>query len=70
MTNLALLAQAAGWGIGEYAIALVVVLGIIAIVYAGAQQMGVPIPPILIRIVVIVLVVVICVVAIRFLLRL
>ena len=65
--SLALLAQISTWGIGQWAIAIVVILGIIAIVYIVAQWMGIPIPPPLVKIIGIVLIVVIGVVAIRFL---
>lgn len=57
----------ASWSFAEMAIAIVVVLGLVAIVYAVTRTLGVSIPPYLIHVVWIVVVVAIAIIAIKML---
>ena len=68
---LALFAQNAvwtGWGIGQIAIAIIIVAAIVAIVYVALRKMGVSIPDWVVQIFWIVVVAFVCIVAIRFVL--
>lgn len=56
-----------GWGIGEIAVAVVLVLAIVACVVAYCRHAGVAIPPLLVNIFWIVVGAVIVIAAIRFL---
>jgi len=63
-----LLAQVwAGWSIGHFAIAIILVIAVVAIVVAFAKYSGVPIPPIVVTIFWIILGAAVCIAAIRFL---
>lgn len=65
-----MLLAALGWTFGELAIALVIVLAVIAVVYVATKAFGIPIPQWLIQIVAIVVVAAVAIIAIRFLLSL
>ncbi len=60
----------AAWGIGEWAIAIVVIVAIIAILYTALDYFGIAVPPIVLRVIGICLVALLVIVAIRFLLSL
>lgn len=62
-----LIAQIAAWSISQWAIAIIVICGIVAVVFLVTRQLGVTIPPFFIQILWIILAVVIGVVAVRFL---
>lgn len=55
------------WGIGEWAIAIVIVIAVVALVYAYCQWAGVTIPSIVVKCFWIVLGAVVVIAAIRFL---
>lgn len=65
--DLALIGQMAAWGLAQWAIAIIVLAGIIGIVMVVTKQMGVPIPPFIIKILWIILAVIIGVLAVKFL---
>lgn len=65
--DLAVLAQIGAWGIAQWAIAIIVLAGVVGIVIVVTQQMGVQIPPFIIKVLWILLAVVIGVVAVKFL---
>jgi hypothetical protein len=54
-----------GWALADYAIALVVLLAIVALVYVAARAMGAPLPQWFFQVVGIVVVAVVIIVAIR-----
>jgi hypothetical protein len=56
------------WGLGEICIAIIVVIALIAIVYAYCSWAGIAIPSIIVKCFWIVLGAVVCIIAIRFLL--
>lgn len=56
------------WGFGEFAIALIIVIAIVAVVFAAARGMGVAIPSWVIHVGWIVLAAFVCIFAIRLLL--
>jgi hypothetical protein len=60
------LAVVAGWTIADYAIAVVILLAVIALVYVAARAFGTPLPEWFFQVVGIVVVCVIVIVAIRF----
>lgn len=66
--DLLLLAQIGAWGLAQWAIAIIVLAGIIAIVIVVTKQMGVQIPPFIVHVLWIILAVIIGVVAVKFLL--
>lgn len=68
--NLAVLAQAARWGFGDWAIALVIIVGVVAVVWAAIKAMGITIPDWLAKILMILAVVIVAVLAIKILLSL
>ncbi len=64
---LPLIAQGlAGWGVVHWALAIIVTIGVIAIVIVFIKQTGVAIPPFIISVLWIVLAVIICCSAILF----
>lgn len=65
--NSLVLAQIGAWSIAQWAIAIIVICGIVAVVVLVTRQMGVTIPPFFVNILWIVLAVVIGVLAVRFL---
>ncbi len=71
----ALLAQArpvfwAGWGIGEFVIAIIIVAAIVAVLFIALRQFGITIPAWVIQVFWVLVAAVVCIVAIRFLLSL
>jgi len=58
------------WGIGEWLIAMLVLLGVLAIAYLVVKSLGLPIPPVVWQIIGIVIAIGFGIVAIRFLLSL
>lgn len=66
--GMVLLAQVAAWGLAQWAIAIIIVCAVVAIVFIGVRQMGVTIPPFIINILWILFVALICIAAIKFLL--
>lgn len=68
--DLALLAAISTWGIGQWGIAIVVALGIIALVILAAKYLEIPIHPIFWKVLGVVVIVVVIVVAIKFLMTL
>lgn len=54
------------YSLGQMAIAAIIILALIAIVYIAAQAMGVPIPPWVLHVLGVVFVAVVCVLAIKF----
>lgn len=65
-----LVAQIGAWGIGQWGIAIVITLGVVALVVLAAKWLEIPISPNVWKAVSIVLIVVVIVVAIRFLMTL
>jgi len=57
------------WGIGEFAIALVVVCAIVAVAYVALNYFGITIPDWVVRIFWILVVAFVCIAAIRLLMR-
>lgn len=55
-----------GYSLVQIAIFIVVILAVCGIVYAAAQYFGIPVPPILVKIVGIVVVAALAILAIRF----
>ena len=53
------------WSFAEFAIAIIAVIAICAIVYAFCQWAGITIPPMMIRVILIVIAAVFCIAAIR-----
>jgi hypothetical protein len=72
MNTIALLAQAGlqGWSIGQIAIAIVVVCGVIALVWVAMRQFGISIPAWVQQVLWIVAVVVVVILAIKFIISL
>ena len=58
------------WGIGEFAIAIIIVAAIVACVYLAFRQFGIQIPAFVVTIFWILVCAVVCILAIRFLLTL
>lgn len=67
MNALLAMAPAGAWGMQEWIIFAVVVAAVVGIVYAAFQYFGIPIPPILLKIVGIVAVAAFAIICIRFL---
>lgn len=65
-----LAAVTVGWTFADYAVALVVLLAIVALVYVAARAMGAPLPQWFFQVVGIVVVAVVVIVAIRILVSL
>jgi hypothetical protein len=63
---LSLFAQVGGMSLGQLAIAIIIICGLVAIVIIACRAMGVPIPPWLVQILVVVLVVIVAIAAIKF----
>lgn len=66
--NALLLAQVGAWSIGQLAIFVIVICGIVGIVLVVSKQMGVSVPPFLVKILWIIFAVIVGVVAVKFLL--
>jgi hypothetical protein len=60
----------AGWSFGEIVIAIIIIAAVLGILYAVLQYFGVPIPPIVMKILCIVLIAALAIIAVRFLLSL
>lgn len=61
---------AAGLGIGQIAIYVIIIAAIVAIVYVALQRFGIAIPPLFVRVFWILVTAVVCILAVRFLLSL
>ncbi len=60
----------AGWGIGEIAVAIIIVAAVVAVVFVALRKFNVAIPEWVVQIFWIMVVAVVCILAIRFLLSL
>lgn len=70
MRNLLALSNWQGWGVGEWAIALVIVAALVAVVCVALRKFEITVPDWLVKILSICLVALVVVVAIRFLISL
>jgi hypothetical protein len=64
------IAQLAGWGLGQLAIAVILILAVAAIVAIAVRAMNVPVPAWVWQVLGVILVAAVCIVSVRFLLSL